>query len=95
MDLTLEVVEETDGLRLAFEYSTDLFDEVTIAAWADHLETSLVGAVANPSCPVAALSLLADDERRRLRRRVERDRRRGSGGDRRARARRATSPTHT
>jgi amino acid adenylation domain-containing protein len=66
MDLTLEVFESPDGLKLAFEYSTDLFDEATIAAMAGHLETLLAGAVADPTRTLAALPLVGDDERRRL-----------------------------
>ena len=54
--------EETDGVRLAFEYNTDLFDEATIgAAAADHL---LAGGPWPIRPPVVALPLLADDERR-------------------------------
>ena len=66
MDLTLDVTEDPGGLRLGFEYNTDLFDASTIEAWAGHFETLLTAVTADPTRPVAELPILSDDERRSL-----------------------------
>src|SRR5262249_27767739 len=65
-DLTLMVTEEASGLRLAFEYSTDLFDGSTIERLADHFQTVLTSVAADPAQPLATLPLLAESERHRL-----------------------------
>ena len=40
-DLSLFVAERTDGLRVRFEYRTDLFDATTIARMAEHFQNLL------------------------------------------------------
>jgi len=65
-DLSVEMVETTDGLVGAVEYNTDLFDAKTIERLAGHLQTLLEGVVADPERRVGALSLLPDAERHRL-----------------------------
>ncbi|WP_203737940.1 non-ribosomal peptide synthetase, partial [Actinoplanes italicus] len=48
-DIRLIVTETPgDGLQAAFEYSTALFDEATVRAWADHLLLLLEGVAADP-----------------------------------------------
>ncbi|EST38536.1 hypothetical protein N566_06915, partial [Streptomycetaceae bacterium MP113-05] len=65
-DLTLEF-EERDGRLLGLvEYSTELFDEHTIARMTGHLGVLLAGAIAEPDRPVGGLQLLTDDEYRRI-----------------------------
>jgi amino acid adenylation domain-containing protein len=49
-----------------FEYSTDLFEEATIARLARHFEALLTAALAEPERPVGELPLLAPEERRQL-----------------------------
>ncbi|WP_344010807.1 amino acid adenylation domain-containing protein, partial [Streptomyces thermospinosisporus] len=65
-DLTFEFEERDGGLHGLVEYSTELFDERTVARLAGHLGVLLAGAVADPDRPVAALPLLTEDERRQV-----------------------------
>ena len=66
-DLTLGLAEEPDGLfHGAVEYSTDLFDEATIAGLIDHFTALLTDATAHPDEPLSALSLLPEAERQRV-----------------------------
>ncbi|MEP7104774.1 MAG: amino acid adenylation domain-containing protein, partial [Chloroflexota bacterium] len=67
-DLVVHVNAEgvDGGLALAAEYSSDLFDEATIARLLGHYRALLEAAVADPEQPVSQLSMLAGDERRRV-----------------------------
>ncbi|MFF8597264.1 amino acid adenylation domain-containing protein, partial [Streptomyces sp. NPDC015220] len=65
-DLTFEFEERDGRLRGLVEYSTELFDEGTVARMAGHLGVLLAGAVADPDRSVATLPLLTDEERRRV-----------------------------
>ena len=47
-DLTLTLVEGTDGLRATVEYNIDLFDAATITRLLGHFQTMLEGIVADP-----------------------------------------------
>ncbi|MET0136200.1 MAG: amino acid adenylation domain-containing protein [Kibdelosporangium sp.] len=64
-DLAVEVAERADGLAIAFEYNTDLFDELTVARMADHYVRLLEQVVAEPARPVGELRLLSPIERHR------------------------------
>ncbi|HZU03255.1 MAG TPA: amino acid adenylation domain-containing protein, partial [Ktedonobacteraceae bacterium] len=65
-DLHLTIEERAEGLLAHFEYSTDLFDEATIARMAGHWQMVLEGVVANPEQPLSALPLLTERERHQL-----------------------------
>jgi amino acid adenylation domain-containing protein len=65
-DLTLNLEERPDGFHGWFEYSTDLFDEATIARMAGHFTTLLHGIVSNPDARIATLPLLTTAERRQM-----------------------------
>ncbi|WP_344369193.1 amino acid adenylation domain-containing protein, partial [Streptomyces indiaensis] len=65
-DLTFEFEERDGRLHGLVEYSTELFDEATVARLAGHLGVLLAGAVADPDRPVAAMPLLTDEERRQV-----------------------------
>ncbi|MYU62909.1 non-ribosomal peptide synthetase, partial [Streptomyces sp. SID69] len=65
-DLTFEFEERDGRLYGLVEYSTELFDEPTVARLTGHLGVLLAGAVADPDRPLAALPLLTDDERRQV-----------------------------
>lgn len=65
-DLTLEATETDDGLLLAAEYNTDLFDSDTIARLLGHYQQLLESIVANPQCPVSQLPLLTGSEYQQL-----------------------------
>ncbi|MGW0366578.1 amino acid adenylation domain-containing protein [Streptomyces sp. NPDC002990] len=65
-DLTFEF-EERDGRLLGLvEYSTELFDEATIARMTGHLRVLLAGALAGPDTAVSALPLLSEEEHRQV-----------------------------
>ena len=65
-DLTLDLEDRPEGLISRFEYSTDLFDEATIARLAGHWQTLLEGIVADPTRRLADLPLLTEKERYQL-----------------------------
>jgi amino acid adenylation domain-containing protein len=65
-DLTLNIVEKSDGLRVAFEYNTDLFKADTIRRMLGHFQTLLEGAVCNPAERISLLPLLTAPERRQV-----------------------------
>ncbi|NTW00309.1 MAG: amino acid adenylation domain-containing protein, partial [Oscillochloris sp.] len=65
-DMTLAVAEGDAGLSCAFEYSTDLFDQLTIARMAGHFARLLGAVVADPEILVGTLPLLDADELRQL-----------------------------
>jgi amino acid adenylation domain-containing protein len=65
-DLTLFAREQTDGLRVTFEYNTDLFDGTTIERLCGHFQNLLEAVVNNPELRLSALPLLTPEEKQRL-----------------------------
>ncbi|MCP3144849.1 non-ribosomal peptide synthetase, partial [Pyxidicoccus xibeiensis] len=65
-DLSLSLAETPSGIAGTFDYSTDLFDEETVARMAGHLRTLLEAAVAAPDAPVVELGLMPEPERRQV-----------------------------
>ncbi|WP_253910536.1 non-ribosomal peptide synthetase, partial [Pyxidicoccus fallax] len=65
-DFTLTLSETPEGLRGALEYRTDLYEDRTAARMVDHLRTLLEDAIAHPERRLSELSLLAEEERRRV-----------------------------
>ncbi len=65
-DLTLWVEEETDGLDLVWEFSTDLFDVATVERLERQYLQLLDAALGDPDRPVTMLPLMGDAERRAL-----------------------------
>ncbi len=65
-DLTVEFQPAADGLQGSLEYNTDLFDERTAAALAEHLTVLLTAIAADAARPVGELPMLTGAERRRL-----------------------------
>jgi len=61
-DLMLIMEEGGDGLSAWFEYSTDLFDEATIARMAGHLLVHMEAIALNPSRKISELPLLTQAE---------------------------------
>src|SRR5207247_8917640 len=59
-DLTLKLEDRPDGLLARFQYSSDLFDEATIARLTGHWQRPLEGIVADPAQPIAAYPVLTD-----------------------------------
>ena len=55
------------GITLAWEYSTELFDDATAERMIGHFETLLRGVVTDPERPVSSLPLLTPAEDRQIR----------------------------
>ena len=62
-ELTLFASERADGLRLACQYRTDLFDPETVDRMLGHLGTLLAEAVRDPSRRLSQLPLMLEAER--------------------------------
>ncbi len=65
-DLSLEVVEQAEGLCCRLEYNTDLFEADTIRRMLAHYQNILSAVVADPDRPIAALPMLTEVERQQL-----------------------------
>ncbi|MBF6327637.1 amino acid adenylation domain-containing protein [Nocardia transvalensis] len=70
-DLQLTVVPREDGgvpggFSALFTYAVDLFDEATIAGFADRLARMLDAAADDPQRPIGAVDLLSEAERKRI-----------------------------
>ena len=65
-DLSLFVAARQDGLRVRFEYRTDLFNPDTIERMAGHFENLLSSILEDPTQNVSALHMLSEVERTRL-----------------------------
>src|SRR5213079_2034419 len=65
-DLALSLAETQQGLRCTCEYSTDLFNESSIARMLTSFQTLLKGIVQNPQAPISDLPLLTESEREQL-----------------------------
>jgi aryl carrier-like protein len=66
LDLTLWIEESADGLRAAWNYSTDLFDAQAIKRMHTHYETLLRSIVAHPETRVDALDMLTEAEKEQV-----------------------------
>src|SRR6266496_1004482 len=65
-DLSVFVVEVESGLRARFEYSTELFDDSTIARKMGHFLTLLQAIAENPDQAITTLPLLTETERQQM-----------------------------
>lgn len=65
-DLSVFIGEISSGLRLTFEYNTDLFEAETIARMVGHFQMLLEGACLNPDQRIGNLPLFTNAERQRL-----------------------------
>ncbi|MFD4672028.1 amino acid adenylation domain-containing protein [Lentzea sp. NPDC058450] len=65
-ELTVEFTEHADGMDVAVEYNTDLFDAARIERMAGHLHVLLDQLATTPDLPVGELSVLTAGERRQL-----------------------------
>ncbi len=64
--LTLDITEKRDGLDASLIYSTDLFDELSIARLAGHYGVLLESILARPDSPLGDLGFLTEPERHQL-----------------------------
>ena len=65
-DLTFDVMDYDEDLRIECRFNTDLFDAGTIQRWLGHWKTLLQGVVANPAQPISMFPILNDAERKQL-----------------------------
>ncbi|QAU34548.1 non-ribosomal peptide synthase/polyketide synthase [Janthinobacterium sp. 17J80-10] len=65
-DLTLNAVESPKGLKLSWEYATDLFEPATVQRLAESFSTLLDAIVAAPQQRIKRLPLVPDDAARNL-----------------------------
>ncbi|MHC5857706.1 amino acid adenylation domain-containing protein [Nostoc sp.] len=65
-ELRFNLRETDQGLTVLAEYSTDLFDAITITRMLGHFQTLLEGIVANPEQRLSELPLLTQPERQTL-----------------------------
>jgi amino acid adenylation domain-containing protein/non-ribosomal peptide synthase protein (TIGR01720 family) len=65
-DLTLSIMETNEGLIGGLQYSTDLFDEVTIKRMLNHYERILEEMVSNPQQRVGELCMLTGVEKQQV-----------------------------
>ena len=61
-DLTLEMLETSQGLVGTLEYNSDLFEQSTISRMAGHLQILLLSIVANPDEQLSNLPILTQTE---------------------------------
>ena len=66
LDLSLYVGESEEGLRLSFEYSTELFDRTTFERMAAHFQILLHSIVANPDQRITELPMLSGAGRQQI-----------------------------
>jgi amino acid adenylation domain-containing protein len=66
VDLSLDLIETSEGLQAELEYSTDLFEEETIARMLGHFQVLLAGIIANPDQPISQLPLLTAVEQHQI-----------------------------
>jgi amino acid adenylation domain-containing protein len=65
-DLTIHLAENAEGLLGLCEYSTDLFEETTIARFLEHYRTLLEAVAEDPSLRLSRLPLLTANERTQI-----------------------------
>jgi amino acid adenylation domain-containing protein len=67
-DLLVQLTETEEGLDGKWEYSTDLFDAVTIERMATHFRVLLEGVVENEHRHISEIPILTDEEQSQLKR---------------------------
>lgn len=65
-DLTLFVTRRAEGIQLALEYASDLFEAATIDRMLDHTGTLLTAALTNPDQPIRLLPLMSVAEQQQI-----------------------------
>ncbi|MGF1676308.1 MAG: amino acid adenylation domain-containing protein [Rivularia sp. (in: cyanobacteria)] len=65
-DMTWHLIERSEGLLTVVEYSTDLFNQDTIARMLGHFQVLLKGIIDNPNQRLSQLPILTEIERHQL-----------------------------
>lgn len=63
-DLLIGMNESLGALKVDLQYRCKLFQRTRIERFAEHVQSLLAAAIANPSCPVDRLEMLASEERK-------------------------------
>lgn len=66
-DLEVQLWDTGEQLEGFIDYSTDLFEEISIARLARHFTTLLEGVASDPTQPIARLPLVSEEERQIIR----------------------------
>lgn len=66
LDLMVAITEASDEVMDVCEYSTDLFDDITITRMLEHFHTLVESIVANPDQHISELPILTAEARRQL-----------------------------
>ncbi|HEX8271798.1 MAG TPA: amino acid adenylation domain-containing protein, partial [Longimicrobiaceae bacterium] len=66
LDVSLELREDGDGVAGEVVFAAALFERATVERWAGYLRRFLAGTAADETRPVDRLTLLSDEERRRV-----------------------------
>ena len=65
-DLSLQIIEESEGFRAVLEYNSDLFVASGIERALSHYQTLLEGIIADPDCRIRDLPLMTQGEREQV-----------------------------
>jgi natural product biosynthesis luciferase-like monooxygenase protein/amino acid adenylation domain-containing protein len=65
-DLSLNVMDHGDGLRVECDFNTDLFDSATVARTLGYFRTLLEDAARNPARRLSELALMTEAQRRQV-----------------------------
>ncbi|MEQ8387017.1 MAG: amino acid adenylation domain-containing protein [Coleofasciculus sp. A1-SPW-01] len=65
-DLTLDIIDKTEGLFCQFEYNTNLFNKTTIQRIANHFQVLLEGIITQPVQVISRLPILKESQRYQL-----------------------------
>ncbi|MEO0686482.1 MAG: AMP-binding protein, partial [Cyanobacteria bacterium J06649_11] len=65
-DMTWHLIERNEGLLAVVEYSTDLFNQDTVARMLGHYQVLLKGIINNPQQRLSELPILTETERQQL-----------------------------
>nr|CUX79061.1 Octapeptin synthase subunit B [Niallia circulans] len=65
-DLSLDVIEDNDGLEYVLEYATALYKKETVERLAKHFEQLLEAIASDPGAKIAALDLLTVEEQEQI-----------------------------
>jgi non-ribosomal peptide synthetase component F len=65
-DLTVWIIEDAGRLRVAWTYSSDLFEDASISRMHSHFETLLRNIVAQPEARLDMLEILTDSDKQQM-----------------------------
>lgn len=65
-DLTVSLLEKTNGIEGVFEYNSDVFDSGFVPKMVEHFSVLLDSVMENPDQPIATLSILSPPEEHQL-----------------------------